>query len=245
MATTGSISEQTGIRSYEEFVSTRKAKTELGKDDFLQLLAAQLQYQNPLEPMSDTAFVAQLAQFSSLQQMEALTTTMTTYQYYNLAGKYVYAEVRMDTGEDEVVHGTVDRIIMKDGKAFAQVGEFLIDCTKISQVWDKDLFGGNTALLENTNLIGKYVRANYYENGKLKEVVNGQCTRVAIEDNLLVAYLDSGHKVGIGDIIDVSDQPIVTGTTEEKKGAEGADGADTTNPDNTDTGEETEVTPGE
>ena len=43
---------------------------QLGKDDFLQLLVTQLQHQNPLEPMSDTEYIAQLAQFSSLEQME-------------------------------------------------------------------------------------------------------------------------------------------------------------------------------
>jgi len=49
----------------------------LGESNFLQLLTTQLQYQDPLQPMDDTAFVAELAQFSQLEQLTNLNQTMT------------------------------------------------------------------------------------------------------------------------------------------------------------------------
>lgn len=46
----------------------------LGKDAFLQMLVTQLRYQDPLNPLSDTQFIAQLAQFSSLEQLQAMNS---------------------------------------------------------------------------------------------------------------------------------------------------------------------------
>ncbi len=54
----------------------RVAKKELGRDEFLILLTKQLQAQNPLEPQSGSEFAAQLAQFSSLEQMASIRGLM-------------------------------------------------------------------------------------------------------------------------------------------------------------------------
>lgn len=60
--------------------STRKAKNTLGKDDFLKLMLTQMQQQDPLEPMDNQQMLAQMAQFSSLEQMSNLNTTLETGQ---------------------------------------------------------------------------------------------------------------------------------------------------------------------
>ncbi|HON56919.1 MAG TPA: flagellar hook capping FlgD N-terminal domain-containing protein [bacterium] len=72
----------------------------LGKDQFLQLLSTQLRYQDPLNPMSNDQFIAQMAQFSSLEQMQNLNKTMTNYVQssgslgvLNLLGTSIDAEI--------------------------------------------------------------------------------------------------------------------------------------------------------
>lgn len=77
----------------------KAATKELGKDSFMELLVAQMSNQNPLEPMENTEFIAQLAQFSSLEQMQniasgiemlALTqTAATNSSMVNLIGRRV------------------------------------------------------------------------------------------------------------------------------------------------------------
>lgn len=82
--------------------STKKADESMGKDAFLKLLVTQLENQDPLNPTDNTEFVAQLAQFSSLEgitnlntSMDGMSENMTALQNYgstSLIGRFVKAE---------------------------------------------------------------------------------------------------------------------------------------------------------
>lgn len=76
-----STSTQATAQVAEKKSSTISANNSaLGKDAFLQILVAQLQNQDPLSPMEDKDFIAQMAQFSSLEQMQDLNKNMQVSQ---------------------------------------------------------------------------------------------------------------------------------------------------------------------
>jgi flagellar basal-body rod modification protein FlgD len=87
----------TGTRRSAVPTTTDKSKS-LGKQDFLKLLMAQLQNQDPMKPMDDTQMIAQMAQFSALEASQQLNATMqasnnmqTVFQAGALIGKYIQA----------------------------------------------------------------------------------------------------------------------------------------------------------
>ncbi|HOC29149.1 MAG TPA: flagellar hook assembly protein FlgD [Treponemataceae bacterium] len=90
-------------------VNGRTAKTELGKDDFLQLLIAQLSHQDPTAPMEDSQFIAQMAQFSSLEQMTNMSSGFSRIASLlsgSEASSAVGKTVDIEAGET-VVSGTI------------------------------------------------------------------------------------------------------------------------------------------
>lgn len=105
--------------------ATRTAAPQLGKDAFLKLLVAQLQYQDPMAQGNDREFISQLAQFSALEQMTELTRFSQLASGVGFIGKEVSVRLpggqeakgvvtgfRLDGAEPEVLIGT-DRYPLK------------------------------------------------------------------------------------------------------------------------------------
>ena len=177
----------------------------MGKNDFLMLLAAQLRYQDPLNPQSDSDFAAQLAQFSSLEQMQNMNETlsaMANYQAYSLIGKYVIAEAYVD-GIFSEIPGVVDSIFMRRGITYAQIGDYTIPISAITDVIDPNVFLTPETLIQTSNnLIGRTVKARVGD-----EVVEGMVTRITVDNGIMYARIDDGTDepkfVYVGSIFDI------------------------------------------
>jgi flagellar basal-body rod modification protein FlgD len=79
----------------------------LNQQDFLQLLVAQMQNQDPLNPQSDTDMAAQMAQFTSLTQSSAMSSSLSMLQANSLIGSTVSLQIDPKTTSSGVVQGVI------------------------------------------------------------------------------------------------------------------------------------------
>ncbi len=99
----------TAARASQEASSAKTSSSSISSSDFLFLLTQQLQYQDPMNPMDNSEMLAQEAQFATLEQMEALTSSFTQfssmYQANSLLGQKVEVMVsgKATTGVVEYV----------------------------------------------------------------------------------------------------------------------------------------------
>jgi flagellar basal-body rod modification protein FlgD len=103
----------------------------MGKDQFLKLFVAQLQHQDPMNPMQDSDFMGQMASFSTLEQVSNLASENAKTNAIGLIGRTVTYK-----GTDGAEHtGAVEKVSTKDGKPSLTVGGTAgVDPSSISQV---------------------------------------------------------------------------------------------------------------
>ena len=117
------------------FSNPRNTKNDLGKDDFLKLLVTQLQYQDPMKPSDNQEFMAQMAQFSSLEQMQNISKDSSMTQAINLIGKKVAANYKdSTTGDILPIAGVVTKMIVTNGVPKVIVDDKEVELKDISIV---------------------------------------------------------------------------------------------------------------
>ena len=102
-------------------------KKTLDSNDFMKLLAVQFQSQDPMKPMEDSAFIAQMAQFTSLEQTNTLTAEMVrlrTDQQLSTANSYLGRQVTVNDGGGRTATGTVSAVEITEAGPRIVIGGF-------------------------------------------------------------------------------------------------------------------------
>ncbi len=119
--------------------STSKASNnELGKDAFLQLLVTQMKYQDPLNPNTDTEYIAQLATFSQLEQLQNLGKAASSSQAFSLVGKTVDVKATSDSSGTSYITGKVDSVLTQGSKIQLSIGGKLYSFDQLDTVYSDD-----------------------------------------------------------------------------------------------------------
>lgn len=110
----------------------------MGKDQFLSLLTTQLKNQNPLEPMDNTQFVSQMAQFSSLEQMNNMNSNLNDFlrfQKISQAGSLVGKKVEVlnsDTGQTTM--GKIEKANVTENETMVTINDKQYPLVNIQQI---------------------------------------------------------------------------------------------------------------
>ena len=201
---TNTIDSSLLLSNYQQS-QKRTASSSLGKDDFLKLLMTQLQNQDPSKPMEDTQFIAQMAQFSSLEQMTNLNSTFGKFieqqqqtqliSYNQFIGKEItwhrLNDLKDGTTEIEEGAGKVASIQFKENRIlFILEDGTKLEPANVSQVNES---GNESNMLQASMMIGKTVT---YINDSNQEV-SALIKSVSFKNGLTTFQLDDGANTAL------------------------------------------------
>ena len=174
----------------------RVGGSDLSKDAFLNLLTTQLRYQNPLEPTNDKEFLAQMAQFTALEQMNNLYSSFQFSQASAMINKNVVAEVKDgESGANSVITGKVVAVNVKENKQYLLVQTIdgkqkEVELSKVKSINDGTTLDAEILakeleklrLSQANTMINKNVEAELAdEKGKVTKII-GKVTAVNVKD---------------------------------------------------------------
>lgn len=119
--------------------STNSMPSGYDKDAFMKILVAQMKYQDPLEPTSNTEYISQYATFTQVEQLSNMANSMSLSRASELVGKTVVISQRSsDTGQVSEVMGTVDYVTYSGNKAYLNINGTNYNIDDVTQVFDSD-----------------------------------------------------------------------------------------------------------
>ncbi|SFP45947.1 flagellar basal-body rod modification protein FlgD [Butyrivibrio proteoclasticus] len=109
------------------------------KDAFMQILVAQMKYQDPMEPTSNTEYISQYATFTQVEQLSNMASAMSMSRASEMVGKtVVITQTNSDTGKTSEVQGMVDYVTYSGNKAYLNIDGTNYNADDVSRVLADD-----------------------------------------------------------------------------------------------------------
>lgn len=199
---------------YKDYFSENQSGSDISMDTFITLLMAEMSNQNPLEPMSNTEFVSQMAQFTSLQAMQDLSYNSNASYAANLVGKTV--TIRTSQNEELVTEtGIVTGVKLKDNDFQVTVNGNTYPMSTIKEiktVASGGSTGGNTDSASGmdyaSSLIGKYVTVQYTDDSGQMLYAEGLVDSTEIQDGEAMIVIED-LAFPLDSIVRVSDKSSI------------------------------------
>lgn len=221
------VDKQTGKIQSDE-VST-VAGGELDKEAFLQLLVAQMKYQDPMEPTDNTEYISQLANFSSLEQMQNMNDSLANMSLAsdlqrasNLVGNYASVNVN-----GQYITGKVDSVEYKDGTAYLLINEKQYPLSSLAESIDSSYLAATALANQFDSILGSLPDLEAFSESDSSKI-----------ENLRDAYeaMDIYQKTFISDdslaklsVYETRLKEIIAAREAEEKAKENSENADNSN----------------
>lgn len=117
--------------------SKKTASNGYDKDAFMQILVAQMKYQDPLEPTSNTEYISQYATFTQVEQLSNMASAMSMSRASEMVGKTVLISEPTEGGGTNDVQGVVDFVTYQGNKAYLNIDGINYNIDDVAQVLDE------------------------------------------------------------------------------------------------------------
>ncbi|MCL2499229.1 MAG: hypothetical protein FWE90_02715 [Defluviitaleaceae bacterium] len=198
--------------------SERVPNSDMDRQAFLNLLMTQLKFQDPLNPMDDRDFMAQMAQFSALEQMVNLNQSFERSQAFGMIGQEVEFGFRHpQSGEWIENYGVVQGVTIQSGEVFLFVDGHDVPFTAVRAVGENPVNPINSVLnavnqSRVQDMVGRTVQALVHNaQGDVTDFVEGRVNYIKISGNQSVLVIGN-REVFPWEVASISDGPILIGS---------------------------------
>ncbi len=125
----------TSTTSTRSIANSKESKsTDIDSEAFLNLLVAEMQNQDPLEPTTNTEWVSQYATFTQVSEIQEIGNDMSNIKAQDLVGQNVIMKVTNEKGNTDYISGKVDYVVYEEDEAYLSINDSLYSVKDLDTV---------------------------------------------------------------------------------------------------------------